>query len=70
MGTSISVPGAVVDRIRRRMNRVPPALCDHCKRVEQIARALAERHGRTPTRPAWPAWLTTRPSISAPPSYC
>jgi predicted HD superfamily hydrolase involved in NAD metabolism len=45
VGTSISVPGAVVDRIRRRMNRVPPALCDHCKRVEQIARELAERHG-------------------------
>ena len=45
MGTSISVPGAVVDRIRRRMNRVPPGLCDHCKRVEQIARELAERHG-------------------------
>ena len=45
MSIIINIPGAVVDRIRRRMNRVPPALCDHCQRVEQIARELAGRHG-------------------------
>ena len=48
MMTNIHVPGAVVDRIRRRMNRLPPELCDHCKRVEQIARELAARHGIDP----------------------
>ncbi len=42
---AIHVPGAVIDRIRRRINRMPPALCDHCQRVEQIARQLATRHG-------------------------
>ena len=46
--TNIHVPGAVVDRIRRRMNRLPPELCDHCKRVEQIAHELAEHHGIDP----------------------
>ena len=45
MMTNIHVPGPVVDRIRRRMNRLPPALCEHCQRVEQIARELAARHG-------------------------
>ena len=45
MSAEITVPGPVVDRIRRRMNRVPPALCEHCQRVEQIARELAARHG-------------------------
>ena len=48
MSTDITVPGAVVDRIRRRMNRLPPELCDHCKRVEQIARQVAEHHGIDP----------------------
>ncbi len=48
MSTDITVPGAVVDRIRRRMNRLPPELCDHCKRVEQIARQMAEHHGIDP----------------------
>ena len=48
MSTDITVPGAVVDRIRRRMNRLPPELCDHCKRVEQIARQMAEYHGIDP----------------------
>ena len=48
MSTDITVPGAVVDRIRRRMNRLPPELCDHCKRVEQIAREMAEHHGIDP----------------------
>ncbi len=46
--TEIVVAGVTVDRIRRRMNRLPPALCDHCKRVEQIARELAELHGLDP----------------------
>ena len=48
MSTDITVPGAVVDRIRRRMNRLPPEVCDHCKRVEQIARQMAEHHGIDP----------------------
>ena len=48
MSTDITVPGAVVDRIRRRMNRLPPELCDHCKRVEQIAREMAAHHGIDP----------------------
>ena len=48
MSTDITVPGAVVDRIRRRMNRLPPELCDHCKRVEHIARQVAEHHGIDP----------------------
>jgi predicted HD superfamily hydrolase involved in NAD metabolism len=48
VSTDITVPGAVVDRIRRRMNRLPPELCDHCKRVEQIARQMAEHHGIDP----------------------
>ena len=48
MMTTIHIPGAVVDRIRRRMNRLPPELCDHCKRVEQIARELAAHHGIDP----------------------
>jgi predicted HD superfamily hydrolase involved in NAD metabolism len=42
---TIEVRGVTVDRIRRRMNRVPAALCEHCQRVEQIARELSERHG-------------------------
>ena len=40
-----NLPGPVVDRIRRRMRRVPPALGEHCQRVEGIARQLAARHG-------------------------
>ena len=40
-----NLPGPVVDRIRRRMRRVPPALGEHCQRVEAIARQLASRHG-------------------------
>lgn len=40
-----NLPGPVVDRIRRRMRRVPPALSEHCQRVEAIARQLAARHG-------------------------
>lgn len=40
-----NLPGPVVDRIRRRMRRVPPALGEHCQRVEAIARQLADRHG-------------------------
>ena len=40
-----NLPGPVVDRIRRRMRRVPPALGEHCQRVEAIARQLAARHG-------------------------
>ena len=40
-----NLPDPVVDRIRRRMRRVPPALGEHCQRVEGIARQLAARHG-------------------------
>lgn len=40
-----NLPGPVVDRVRRRMRRVPPALGEHCQRVEAIARQLAARHG-------------------------
>ena len=40
-----NLPDPVVDRIRRRMRRVPPALAEHCQRVEGIARQLAARHG-------------------------
>ena len=43
--SAVNLPSPVVDRIRRRMNRVPPALCEHCQRVENIARRLADRHG-------------------------
>lgn len=43
--SAVNLPGPVVDRIRRRMNRVPPALSEHCQRVESIARQLAARHG-------------------------
>ncbi len=43
--TTIDIPGRVHDRIQRRMKRLPTALCEHCQRVEQIARALADRHG-------------------------
>lgn len=40
-----NLPDPVVDRVRRRMRRVPPALAEHCQRVEGIARQLAARHG-------------------------
>lgn len=43
--TAERVPGAVADRIRRRMNRVPPGQLEHCQRVAQIARELAAPHG-------------------------
>lgn len=43
--SAVNLPGPVVERIRRRMNRVPPALREHCQRVENIARQLADRHG-------------------------
>ena len=36
----------MVDRINRRMRRLPTGLQEHCQRVEQIARDLAERHGQ------------------------
>ncbi len=44
--TTIEIPGRVHDRIHRRMRRLPPALVEHCQRVEQIARALCEPHGQ------------------------
>lgn len=43
--SAVNLPGPVVDRIRRRMNRVPPSLSEHCQRVENIARRLAIQHG-------------------------
>ena len=43
--SAVNLPGPVVDRIRRRMNRVPPSLSEHCQRVENIARQLAIQHG-------------------------
>ncbi len=44
--TTIEISGRVVDRINRRMRRLPTGLQEHCQRVEQIARDLAERHGQ------------------------
>ena len=44
--TTIEIPGRVYDRIHRRMRRLPPGLQEHCQRVEQIARALCEKHGQ------------------------
>jgi predicted HD superfamily hydrolase involved in NAD metabolism len=44
--TTIEISGRVVDRIHRRMRRLPTGLQEHCQRVEQIARDLAERHGQ------------------------
>ena len=44
--TMIEIPGRVYDRIHRRMRRLPIGLCEHCERVEQIARGLCERHGQ------------------------
>ena len=44
--TTIEISGRVHDRIRRRIRRLPPGLQEHCQRVEQIARELAERHGQ------------------------
>ena len=44
--TTIEIPGRVYDRIHRRMRRLPVGLCEHCQRVEQIARGLCERHGQ------------------------
>ncbi len=44
--TAIAIPGRVYDRIHRRMRRLPPGLCEHCQRVEQIARDLCQRHGQ------------------------
>lgn len=44
--TTIEISDRVVDRIHRRIRRLPPGLQEHCQRVEQIARDLAERHGR------------------------
>ena len=44
--TTIEISGRVVDRIHRRIRRLPPGLQEHCQRVEQIARELAERHGQ------------------------
>ena len=44
--TAIEIPGRVYDRIHRRMRRLPVGLCEHCQRVEQIARALCEKHGQ------------------------
>ena len=43
---TIEIPGRVYDRIHRRMRRLPIALCEHCERVEQIARGLCETHGQ------------------------
>ena len=43
--TTIEISDRVVDRIHRRIRRLPPGLQEHCQRVEQIARGLAERHG-------------------------
>lgn len=48
---TVAVPGLrvsdrAVDRIRRRIRRLPPELAEHCQRVEQIARQLAQRHGQ------------------------
>ena len=44
--TTIEIPGRVYDRIHRRMRRLPVGLCEHCERVEQIARGLCEPHGQ------------------------
>ena len=44
--TTIEIPGRVYDRIHRRMRRLPAGLCEHCQRVEQIARGLCEKHGQ------------------------
>ena len=44
--TAIEIPGRVYDRIHRRMRRLPVGLCEHCQRVEQIARSLCEKHGQ------------------------
>ncbi|MCY4558005.1 MAG: bis(5'-nucleosyl)-tetraphosphatase (symmetrical) YqeK [Chloroflexi bacterium] len=44
--TTIEISDRVVDRIHRRIRRLPPGLQEHCQRVEQIARDLAERHGQ------------------------
>ena len=44
--TAIEIPGRVYDRIHRRMRRLPVGLCEHCQRVEQIARALCDKHGQ------------------------
>ncbi len=46
--TTIEIPGRVYDRIHRRMRRLPVGLCEHCQRVEQIARGLCEKHGQDP----------------------
>ena len=43
--TTIEISDRVHDRINRRMRRLPPGLLEHCQRVEEIARELAERHG-------------------------
>ena len=42
----LRVSDRAVDRIRRRIRRLPPDLAEHCQRVEQIARQLAQRHGQ------------------------
>ena len=42
--SGIEISGRVVDRINRRMRRLPPGLLEHCQRVEEIARRLAELH--------------------------
>ena len=42
----LRVSDRAVDRIRRRIRRLPPELAEHCQRVEQIARRLAQRHGQ------------------------
>ena len=42
----LRVSDRAVDRIRRRIRRLPPELAEHCQRVEQIARQLAQRHGQ------------------------
>lgn len=42
----LRVSDRAVDRIRRRIRRLPPDLAEHCQRVEEIARRLAERHGQ------------------------
>ena len=44
--TAIEIPGRVYDCIHRRMRRLPVGLCEHCQRVEQIARALCDKHGQ------------------------
>ena len=44
--TTIEISDRVYDRIHRRIRRLPPGLQEHCQRVEQIARGLAERHGQ------------------------